>query len=305
MVPESAIVHTGKHVTDDSLIHEGYLDTPTGRLPFRRAWKYHNNNGWLFEHPVNSIEDLERVADVPFRPDTDAIRAAASENYRAAADAVGDRGILRLGVSSPIVVISGLMDLQLFLELSYTHRDYFHDLLVEITDRTLNVLDAAIGDDPPDTTANLGGSEQCTPPMMRPEAFDDFVVPYDGKIVDWLHDHGILVNVHCHGKVAHALECMIEMHVDATDPVEPPPAGDVTYEQARAIAGDELTLIGNFEWDELTASEPERITERVKEITSHGTRRLILSASAGPNTYITERTAANYRALIDAAIEQR
>lgn len=302
MVPASAIVHEREGTSGDTLYNEGYIDTPSGPLSFRREWKRHNNNGWLVEHPVNSFEDLEKVAEVPFALDADAIRAAA-RSYDRALDAVGDRGVVRFGISSPIVVVSGLMDLQLFLELSFVHRSYFHDLLDEITDRTLKVVEVAFGDRPLETTANLGGSEQCTPPMMRPEAFDEYVVPYDGKIIAWLGMRDVPVNLHCHGKVAHALPRMIDMGVDATDPVEPPPAGDVTYEQARAIAGDELTLVGNLEWDELTSAQPEAIRRHVTDILAHGNRRLILSTSAGPNTYITERTVENYRVMVDTALE--
>jgi hypothetical protein len=308
MIPASAIVSEGTGVTGNTMYSAGRIETPSRSLRFRRVWKHHNNNGWLVEHPVTSFEDLERVAEVPFALDADDIRRRASSYYDASED-VGDRGVARLGISSPIVVISGLMDLQLFLELSYIHRDYFCQLADEITDRTLAVLDVVFEHltteehrSVPDTTANLGGSEQCTPPMMAPEAFDDFVVPYDGRIVARLKELDIPVNMHCHGKVRHALGRMIEMGVDATDPVEPPPAGDVTYAEARKISGDELTLVGNLEWDELTSAEPEDIRERVRKILAHGSRRLVLSASAGPNTYISERTAVNYRALVEEAV---
>lgn len=308
MVPASAIVSDDTGITGNTMYSAGRIETPSGPLPFRRVWKRHNNNGWLVEHPVNSFEDLERVAEVPFELDVDDIRRCAASYYDAL-ETVGDRGVARLGISSPVVVISGLMDLQLFLELSYTQREYFRQLAAEITDRTLAVLNVMFEhltvDEQRavfDTTANLGGSEQCTPPMMAPEAFDDFVVPYDGRIIARLKELKIPVNMHCHGKVRYALGRMIEMGVDATDPVEPPPAGDVTNAEAREISGDEITLVGNLEWDELTSAEPDAIRERVREILAHGSQRLVLSASAGPNTYITERTAANYRALVEEAV---
>ena len=109
--------------------------------------------------------------------------------------------------------------------------------------------------------------------------------------------------MHCHGKVSHALGCMMAMGVDATDPVEPPSAGDVTYAQARDIAGDRLTLMGNLEFDELEHASPEIIRRRVREVLSHGNRRLILAASAGPLSAMTPRLADNYRAWIDTALE--
>ena len=72
-----------------------------------------------------------------------------------------------------------------------------------------------------------------------PEAFDEYIVPYDRKIIGRLKEYGLPINMHCHGKVRHALECMVEMGVGSTDPVEPPPAGDVTFAQAREIAGQD------------------------------------------------------------------
>ena len=96
-----------------------------------------------------------------------------------------------------------------------------------------------------------------------------------------LHSYGVLVNIHCHGAVEHALRWMVAMGADSTDPVEPPPAGNTTYAQARAIATDQLTLLGNLEFDELCFAEPDQIRARVREILSFGSRRLILGASAG------------------------
>jgi len=173
----------------------------------------------------------------------------------------------------------------------------------EITRRNLILVDALFGEHQLDTTVNLGGSEQCTPPLMPAEAYDEYVTPYDGAIVARLKEYGLLVNCHCHGKVSHALGCMVDMGYDSTDPVEPPPAGDVTYGQAREIVGDQLTLVGNLEFDELCFADSSHIRQRVHEILSMGNRRLILGASAGPLSAVDERTAANYRAWIDAALE--
>lgn len=109
--------------------------------------------------------------------------------------------------------------------------------------------------------------------------------------------------MHCHGKVRHALGSMKEMGVDSTDPVEPPDAGDVTYGEAREIAGDKLTLVGNLEFDELEYSTPQQIRERIEEIARHGSRRLILGASAGPISKVTPQLVKNYKAWVDAAVE--
>ena len=70
-----------------------------------------------------------------------------------------------------------------------------------------------------------------------------FVTSYDGRIIRRLKDYGVPVLMHCHGKVRAALPEMIRMGVDAKEPVEPPPAGDVTIEEAKDIAGNYKTWI--------------------------------------------------------------
>ncbi len=304
MIPPENIVFGEAETRGDDRIRTGFIRTPKGDLPFEERWKRHNNNRWLVKHPVNSIEDLRKVAEIPWKLDAESVRRRAAEAYPAAQAAVGDRGVLRFGISSPIVIISGLMNLQLFLELSFVYRDFMHDLLKEITRRNLEVMKTVFdGDEYLDTTANFGGSEQVTPPMMAPQTFDEFVVPYDGPLIDYLKSRGIPVNVHCHGKIRHALACMRDMGVDSTDPVEPPPAGDVTIAEAREIAADRVTLFGNLEFDEFAYLDPAGIRARVKEIFEGGNCRIILSTSAGPNTYISQKVADNYKAFVDAGLE--
>ncbi len=93
------------------------------------------------------------------------------------------------------------------------------------------------------------------------------------------------------------------MGVDSTDPVEPPPGGDLDFHEAREISRGEVTLRGNIEYNEFTHLAPRQIRERVKDILSDGNRRLILSTSAGPNTHINRHIADNYRAFVEAALE--
>jgi len=302
MIPPKYMRGEREEVSKDLIRSHTYVDTPRGELHGITEMRRGLNTGWRVKYPVESREELEKLASVPFDLDPNHITSAI-ESYRKAGAKLGDRGVLRMGISSPIVVISGSMPFQLFLEFSLTERKWFHELLEEITRRSLVVLEALLEAEKLDTTVNFGGSEQCTPPLMPPDAFDEYVVPYDGKVIQRLKQEGTLVNVHCHGKVSRALKCMVEMGVDASDPVEPPPAGDTTYAEAREIVGDELTIVGNLEFDELEHSEPAQIRERVKEILSFGNRRLILSSSAGPISAVTPRLADNYRTMVDAALE--
>lgn len=277
------------------------VHTPRGDLVGIKRWKRGEATGWDDKPLVESLDELAMLAETPWSQDPQ--WAEQSKQSYAQANARGDAALPLANLPSPIVCISQVMSFELFLELSLTEETWFHELCGEITRRNLAILERVF-DEPIETAVNFGGSEQCTPPMMAPEAFEKYVVPYDGQMVRFLKDRGAIVNTHCHGKVARALEGMIEMGVDSTDPVEPPPAGDVTFAEARHIAGDDLTLIGNLEWDELEFAEPEHIRQRVGEILSHGQRRLVLGASAGPISAVSEKLVANYKAWIDEALSQ-
>lgn len=261
------------------------------------------NTGWGIRHLVESPEDLERLMQVPFEIDADALDACV-RSYHDAKERNPQQSWPLLFLPSCMAAVSGTMTLEYFLELSLTENELIHDSVKECQRRMIVILEALLERIPDlDTCITLGGSEQCTPPMMRPEAFDEFVVPYDTPVIQLLKNHGQAVTVHCHGKTKHALKCMVKMGADATDPIEPPPQGDVTIEEARAIAGDKLTLMGNLEWCMLEHAEPSDIRQEIRRALETGTQRLVLGASGGPISSVTRRLVDNYKAWIDAALE--
>jgi hypothetical protein len=303
MIPPKYIHREIVPVDENTFEVNGWVETPSGRLPFKDEIKRGINTYWHIEHLVETVDDLEKLATVTFEFDPKQIEGHLAD-FKQHHAALGDRGIMRIEYPSPIVAISAVMNLENFLAMSALEKDRFHELLEEITRRLLVVTEAIFADGPRDTVVNFGGSEQCTPPMMRPEAFDEFIVPYDGRIIARLKEIGIPVLMHCHGKVAYALKRMTEIGVDASDPVEPPPAGDVTYAEAREITGGKLTLIGNLEFDELENMDSPYIRQRVQEILSLGKERLILGASAGPINAVTPQLADNYKTWIDTYLKQ-
>lgn len=257
---------------------------------------------WHRKCAAEDLDDLYKIISAPFGIDETLI-APAIERYETIYAKTGDRGLVRTGASSPIVCISNCLPFDRFLEYTITERKALHEFLQEITRRTCMAIDAVFSKHSFDVIANMGGSEQCTPPMTSPRDFDEFVVPYDAQIVAKFKQYGVLTSCHCHGKISHALKGIMEAGYVGTDPVEPPPMGDVTFEQARKITGGNLTLFGNLEWSELDSATPEQIKARVREILSFGKERLVVTSSAGPISAMTERQIANYYAWTDAMLE--
>jgi uroporphyrinogen-III decarboxylase len=280
------------------------ITTPRGELTHITEERHWQATTWHIKEAVRSVEELEMLASVPFDLDTEAIDEARAGFLRVRAR-YGDTHALKGWVSSPMVCISGCMPLELFLELSYTHREWFLELCNEITNRILAVCERLFSDDIEwtDVVMAMGGSEQCTPPLMHPRSFDELVVPFDSRIIDFLKSRGMLIQNHCHGKVKHALQCMVRMGVDASDPVEPPPAGDVTFGEAQEVTDGRLTLMGNLELDMLEYGTPDKIRAHVKDMFKNGNRRIVVGTSAGPMMPVSRRLVDNYKALFDAALE--
>ena len=138
---------------------------------------------------------------------------------------------------------------------------------------------------------------------MAPDAYDKWVTPYETQIAAFLKSKGVPLNCHCHSHVARALSSMVKAGMSSTDPVEPPPQGDVTIEAARKTVGNRLTLVGNIEWQELVEASPDKIRQRVREIIDSGKQRLIISSSAGTQSLMPPELIANYRAWIEEALE--
>ena len=80
---------------------------------------------------------------------------------------------------------------------------------------------------------------------MGRRRFDEVVFPYDKMVNDAVHKVGGKHRSHCHGNSMQFLERMSEMGVDATEPLEPPPFGDVDLAEVKRLVGDRMLLSGN------------------------------------------------------------
>ena len=185
----------------------------------------------------------------------------------------------------------------------HTERELVHRLIDTMTERIelglRYVLDAGLGE-----MMWLGGSEQATPPMMGPEMYDEFVTQYDSRIIDLMHNYDGLVHVHCHGKISGILDRLLDMDVDMTDPVEPPPDGDITMAEAKKRCAGRMTLMGHIEFRELEFSSPKRIRELIRTaILDGGAERTYLYPSATPIQALTPQYRDNAIAYIEAGLE--
>jgi uroporphyrinogen-III decarboxylase len=121
-----------------------------------------------------------------------------------------------------------------------------------------------------------------------------------GKIViERIHASGAVCHVHCHGNVRSTLERVIQRGGDFLEPLEPPPDGDITFAEAKAIAEGRITLGGNVESRILETGDADAVEAATRRAFDGGKERMVLQTTAGPISTMTPRLIENYHRLID------
>ena len=217
------------------------IETPRGRLYSITREDDGVHTSWTVERLCKSAEDAEKIFSLPYepwRPEVDSFFALDKK--------LGGSGIPMGDVADALCSTVGLFGLTRFLKIYMKRRSLIFDLMDLFQERIRNYLRhllelGAV------TLYRIIGPEYATPPFLSPRDFDRLVLPYDAELVELLHSYGGMARLHSHGKVKQVLPSFREMKVDAVDPLEPPPDGDVELREARRILGSEVTLIGNIE----------------------------------------------------------
>lgn len=278
------------------------LHTPKGDL----RWVYEAEDGietwWDTVKPVNSLEDLDRLLSVPWR--LNAVPAEDFEPHRRNRAEMGRDAIGGAGVNSMVAMLCGVMSYQQMLEWLLTEPAAIRALADVWLERTGKIVDYLL-DQGVGPVWHFNGVERACPPMMSPRQWEQWVVPYDGAIMARIkqRDPEAIIHVHCHGKVGTLLRSMMEMGVDSTDPVEPPPQGDITFAAARRIVGDRMVLFGNIEFVDLEHATPNQVEELVRRAIEEGGPRMVLDPSATPHQRHTPQLLANARRYIEAGLK--
>ncbi len=273
----------------------GTINTPKGDLTFLYERSPEAGTTWQVKYPVETMTDVEAIASVPWeRPE-----ALAPPDPDDLPEDFSQRGLLTCRLSTPMVCVAGMMKYEMFLELCLTHPDLIAELTETCRTRILDCVDVLTSAGPIEYWW-MGGSEWLTPPMGSPALYDTLVQEQERSIIERLHrENGSIVHVHCHGRVRDALPKTIDRGADYTEPVEPPPDGDITMAEAKQIAAGRITLGGNVEARVLTYGTENEVEAATRAAFEGGKERFILRPSEGPSPRIGEREFRNYMRMMD------
>jgi uroporphyrinogen-III decarboxylase len=260
------------------------------------------NTVWTLEHLLKDEDDLQAYLQLPdevFHEQPDASNLFAAERR------LGERGVVMVDTGDPLCRAASLFSMEDFTILAFTKPELFHALLAKIAPPLL-ARTQAVARDFPGRLWRIYGPEYASEPYLPPRLFDEYVVRYTGPMVTAIARHGGFARVHCHGRVRNILPKLVAMGAAATDPIEPPPLGDISLAEARHRFGRDLVLFGNLEIADIENMPSARFERVVAASLRDGTagegRGFVLMPSAAPyGRSITPLTLTNYQTMVHLA----
>jgi uroporphyrinogen decarboxylase len=267
--------------------------TPKGELTQRR--RRTDITSYMIEFPCKNAEDVEKYLSIPYKPSEPNV-----EPFLARRKEINDEGLVMGDIGDAICLPATILSP---MDMCLLWADE-PDLMVRVVQMASERLNSFV-----ENACKAGvdafrvvGGEYATE-QLGPSGFDALVKPYDTELHCFIHKYGGIAYYHNHGDVNRFLEAFAELEVDALDPLEVPPYGDVDLADAKKRIGDRVCLVGGLDDMEILESlDQETVREQARKcIEAAGPDSYVLGGTAS-GTY-TEKAARNFIALVDVAKE--
>lgn len=208
---------------------------------------------------IADLDDFDRLITAPrLLP-----RPFSAAAYQERCTQVGERGLPIVSLQHPLGFLVRNADMIEVYSWFAAEPQRMHRFL-EATNRQIVETIKAMGEAGLQPWFNVTAHEMLIPPWLGRRQFDEFVFPYDKEVNEAVHAIGGKVRAHCHGQVMSFLVRMAEMGIDAIEPLEPPPFGDVDLAAAKRLVGERMLLSGNIPSQSFINMSPEEVTACVR-----------------------------------------
>jgi len=288
--------------SEDFERHIDVLHAPAGDLECSRLQSLKGQPGLRETCLLKTRQDAETYLSLPL-PELD----GDVSGFLATDAQMGDRGIVEVSLGSNAAgFVATLFGSETFAIMTVTDRDIVGALCERQMQVGMNRVEFAV-------EHGLGpyfcmlGQEYLVPPLHGRRDFYDFNVRYDKPVIDRIHEAGGRIHIHSHGSIKRVFDGFVDMGADVLHPFEPPPMGDITPAEAKAMARGKLCLEGNIQIHRLYEATPDELREETRaliEVAFDDRRGLIVCPSASP--YIRgegETCFPQFKAMIDTVLE--
>ena len=186
-----------------------------------------------------TMVDIQALLRMPYTRPTPDVEAFQGMRAR-----IGEDGLVVMGLGDGLCFPNDMLGTEYCSLLWASEPDVIHSLVRMAAERVYDVVQEACraGVD----CFRIVGGEYATQ-LMGQRAWDDLVAPFDGPLVEMIHSHGAVVHYHNHGNMRRFLELIAALEIDSLDPIEQPPYGDMEMDEAAALIGDRVCLVGGLD----------------------------------------------------------
>lgn len=285
----------------DSKFRRTIINAPGRELTSLTRRDKDTQTNWTLQHLLNSVEDALAYLQLP-EPTVGKVDVS---GLLAEEQKLGDSGIISINFTDPICAAAGLFPMEDYTIIAMTERELFHRLLERFA-RIKYAQCEQIARAMPGRLWRIVGPEYAAEPFLPPAMYEEYVVRYTGPLIRTIHESGGYARVHSHGRLRGVLGHLAGMGIDALEPLEPPPQGDMELWEIKQAIGKDVVLMGNIEdadIENLPADEFEKkVATALREGTAGAGRGFILHPSAAPyGRVISAGTTANYKTMIRLA----
>lgn len=242
----------------DWTLYEEIIRTPGGNL--RQLTCEQTDVGgfdpWVIERLIKNKKDIEclqywSLPSIEYNE--------IKKTYRR----LGNSGILRGQVWGAWAEAALLMGVERLIMETFDDPLWVKELLSLLANRTVEIVKKLNGT----KIELLEISETDTSTsLISPRIFEEFVLPYDSKIVQTSQNAGIPTTFHDCGKCMDILELIVATGTNAIETLAPPAInGDADLAEVKQRIGDKVCLIGGIDQaNVLERGSPEMVEEEVK-----------------------------------------
>lgn len=275
-----------------------YKDVILNKTIVRSASNTSDNSG-AYDNYVSNIDDLDKVMSLPYEmPEIDLLKKKEKLAQ------VGNAGISCVLIEDAFSMFHHIVKEEDACIYAFTDTFKIKRFLDFILERQLayyrQLLENNIGE-----VFFISGSEYLCEPLGPPKIFKELITPYNKALVDLIRSYGKKSILHTHGRIKSILGEILSINPDALHPIEPSPMGDVSIKEVRETLGQDIVLIGNIEYSDLSTLDETVIEKQVeKAIRESGKRNFILAPTCA--TYektLPKKTLKNYISMINAGIK--
>jgi uroporphyrinogen decarboxylase len=219
--------------------------TPDGNLS--TILQSNDQTSWVTEHLIKEKSDIDIIAKNVTYPlvDIEAINKIAKD--------FGERGMVRGHI--PCFDVFGqpgcwqdaccLYGTEKMIMAAFDDPNWVKEFLTILQKRKLHFIKSLQGAQY--DLLELGGGDASTT-VISPKIFNEFVAPFDSKLIDEAHEAGQRIVYHTCGGMMPVLEDIAAMNPDAMETFTPPEmGGDVDLAEAKKRIGDKVCMIGGFD----------------------------------------------------------